>query len=87
VPEGTTAEAIIRTMRDRYGVMISGGYGDLRGKLFRLGHMGMSAHPTALFAQLGVLERSLLDLGVGITPGAGVAAAVEALAGWNSTSP
>jgi pyridoxamine--pyruvate transaminase len=87
VPAGTTAEAIIRTMRERYGVMISGGYGDLSGKLFRLGHMGMSAHPTALFAQLGVLERSLLDLGVGITPGAGVAAAVEALAGWNSTSP
>jgi pyridoxamine---pyruvate transaminase len=80
---GTAAEAVIGTMRDRYGVMISGGYGDLTGKLFRLGHMGMSAHPTALFAQLGVLERSLLDLGVGITPGAGVGAAVEALAGWS----
>jgi pyridoxamine--pyruvate transaminase len=83
VPAGTTADAIIRTMRERYGVMISGGYGDLTGKLFRLGHMGMSAHPTALFAQLGVLERSLLDLGVDIVPGAGVGAAVEALAGWN----
>lgn len=87
VPEGTTAEAIIRTMRDRYGVMISGGYGDLTGKLFRLGHMGVSAHPTALFAQLGVLERSLLDVGVEITPGAGVGAAVEALAGWSDTAP
>jgi pyridoxamine--pyruvate transaminase len=83
VPAGTTAEAIIRTMRDRYGVMISGGYGDLAGKLFRLGHMGMSAHPTALFAELGVLERALLDVGVEVTPGAGVGAAVEALAGWN----
>jgi pyridoxamine--pyruvate transaminase len=83
VPEGTTAEAIIRTMRERYGVMISGGYGDLTGKLFRLGHMGTSAHPTALFAQLGVLERSLLDLGVNIAPGAGVGAAIKALSGWN----
>ncbi len=87
VPEGTTAEAIIRTMRDRYGVMISGGYGDLTGKLFRLGHMGVSAHPTALFAQLGVLERSLLDVGVEIAPGAGVGAAVEALAGWSDADP
>jgi pyridoxamine--pyruvate transaminase len=83
IPEGATAAEIIGTMRDRYGVMISGGYGDLSGKLFRLGHMGLSAHPTALFAQLGVLERSLLDLGVSIQPGAGVGAAVEALAGWS----
>ena len=82
VPEGVSAEAIIGAMRSRYGVMISGGYGELTGKLFRLGHMGMSAHPTALFAQLGVLERSLLDLGVPIAPGAGVGAAIEALAGW-----
>lgn len=83
IPDRTTAEAIIRTMRERYGVMISGGYGDLAGKLFRLGHMGTSAHPTALFAQLGVLERSLLDLGVNVTPGAGVGAAIEVLAGWS----
>src|SRR5699024_475468 len=82
VPAGATAEALIQTMRERYGVMISGGYGALSGKLFRLGHMGVSAHPTALFAQLGVLERALLDLGVSIAPGAGVGAAVEALAGW-----
>ena len=87
VPDGTTAEAIIRTMRDRFGVMISGGYGDLTGKLFRLGHMGVSAHPTALFAQLGVLERTLLDLGVEIAPGAGVGAAVESLTDWDSVSP
>ena len=67
--------------------MISGGYGDLTGKLFRLGHMGVSAHPTALFAQLGVLERTLLDLGVEIAPGAGVGAAVESLTDWDSVSP
>lgn len=82
VPNGATADEIIETMRHRYGVMISGGYGELRGKLFRLGHMGMSAHATALFAQLGVLERTLLDLGVNISPGAGTGAAIEALEGW-----
>lgn len=82
VPSGTSSEAIIDTMRDRYGVMISGGYGELSGKLFRLGHMGMAAHPTTLFAQLGVLERTLLDLGIAVTPGAGTGSAIEALAGW-----
>lgn len=83
-PSGVEAADIIRTMRDRYGVMISGGYGELSGKLVRLGHMGMSAHPTTLFAQLGVLERTLLDLGVQVTPGAGVGAAVSSLSGWSA---
>lgn len=82
-PVGIDAAHLIRTMRDRYGVMISGGYGELTGKLFRLGHMGMSAHPTTLFAQVGVLERTLLDLDVAITPGAGAGAAVSALDGWS----
>lgn len=82
VPEGVTAEAIIDTMRSRYGVMISGGYGELTGQVVRLGHMGMSAHPTTAIAQIGMLERALLDLGVSITPGAGVGAAIESLAAW-----
>ena len=69
-------------MRDRYGVMISGGYGELAGQLFRLGHMGMAAHPTTLFAQLGVLERALADLGYPVEFGAGVGAAVAALDAW-----
>ena len=81
-PNGHDAASIISTMRERYGVMISGGYGELTGKLIRLGHMGVSAHPTTLFAQLGVLERTLLDLGMEIAPGAGVGAAINALSGW-----
>ena len=84
VPDGVAADAIIETMRSRYGVMISGGYGELTGKLFRLGHMGMSAHPTTAIAQIGILERTLLDLGVSISPGAGVGAAIEALSDWRN---
>lgn len=85
-PEGTSAEAIISTLRDRYGVMISGGYGDLSGKLFRLGHLGVTAHPTQLLAQVALLERTLLDLGIQVPPGAGSAAAIEAIAGWNDAT-
>ena len=69
-------------MRDRYGVMISGGYGELAGKLFRLGHMGMAAHPTYLCAQLAMIERTLADLGVPVTLGQGVGAALDSLADW-----
>ncbi len=82
MPEGIEDEALRGLMRDRYGVMISGGYGDLAGKLFRLGHMGPAAHPTYLAAQLAVLERALADLGHPVQLGAGVGAAMEALEGW-----
>jgi pyridoxamine--pyruvate transaminase len=85
-PEGVSAEDIISTLRSRYGVMISGGYGDLSGKLFRLGHMGVSAHPTLAIAQLGLIELALTDLGMTLLRGAGVAAALEALAGWDDST-
>jgi pyridoxamine--pyruvate transaminase len=73
IPEGITDDALRETMRQRYGVMISGGYGELSGKLFRLGHMGMSAHPTTLVAQIGMLERALDDLGMKVDFGPGSA--------------
>lgn len=87
IPEGLTDEQIRGTMRQRYGVMISPGYGELHGKLFRLGHMGPAqAHPTALAAQLAVLERSLADIGYPVDCGEGVGAAMEALAGWDDSA-
>ena len=86
IPEGITAEDVISTLRSKYGVMISGGYGDLSGKLFRLGHMGLSAHPTLAIAQLGLLEMALTSLEMAVPRGAGVAAALEALSGWDDST-
>jgi pyridoxamine--pyruvate transaminase len=85
-PDGTTAEAIIGQLRQRYGVMIAGGYGVLSGKVIRLGHMGMAAHPTQLLAQVALLERVLTDLGVKVEPGAGSAAAIAAFSGWDDAN-
>ncbi len=82
-PDGIDDTELRTRMRNNYGVMISGGYGDVSGKLFRLGHMGLSAHPTSVIAQLGVLERSLADLGHDVQLGAGVAAALAEFADWN----
>jgi len=82
IPEGLTDKQLRGHMRERYGVMISGGYGELAGKLFRLGHMAKAAHPTYLAAQLAVLERTLADLGRPVDFGAGVGAALAALGDW-----
>lgn len=84
IPEGLSDGQLRTHMRERYGIMISGGYGDLLGQLFRLGHMGKAAHPTYLAAQLAVLERTLADLGQPVNFGAGVGAAMAALEGWGS---
>jgi pyridoxamine--pyruvate transaminase len=87
MPEGLNDEQIRGTMRQRYGVMISPGYGELMGKLFRLGHMGPAqAHPTTLAAQLAVLERSLADVGYKVQLGAGVGAAMAALTDWDDSA-
>jgi pyridoxamine--pyruvate transaminase len=84
LPPGLNDEELRATMRTKYGVMISPGYGELYGKLFRLGHMGpMQAHPTALAAQLAILERSLADVGYPVQFGAGVGAAMASLSGWD----
>jgi pyridoxamine--pyruvate transaminase len=81
-PAGLDAGALVTRMRDPYGVKISGGYKELAGVTFRLGHMGVSAHPTHLAALLAVLERSLADLGMPVPLGAGVGAAMALLGGW-----
>lgn len=82
MPAGIEDKQLRNHMRDRYGIMISGGYGELAGQLFRLGHMGKAAHPTYLAAQLAILERSLADLGRPVEFGAGVGAAMAALEEW-----
>ena len=83
VPDGIADSKLRGHMRARYGLMISGAYGELAGKLFRLGHMGMVAHPAYLAAQLAVLERTLVDLGWSVKLGSGVGAAMSELSSWN----
>lgn len=86
MPAGINDADLRNRMRNQYGVMISGGYGAVSGKLFRLGHMGLSAHPTAVIAQIGVLERSLVDLGYQLELGRGVGAALAEFANWDDAA-
>ena len=74
VPEDLEASRLTATLRDRYGVTVAAGQGHLKGKIFRVGHMG-SIHPGDLFNFLGIMERCLTDLGRTGLAGRGVAAA------------
>jgi pyridoxamine--pyruvate transaminase len=86
LPDGVEDTQIINGLRNQYGVMISPGYGELKGKLFRLGHMASAAHPTVVALQLAMLERTLDDIGYPVTLGAGVGAALDALKGWDDST-
>ena len=62
VPEGIDGGAITKKMRDEQGITIAGGQASLKGKIFRLGHLGyMDAYDT--IATIVALEVVLTQLG------------------------
>jgi pyridoxamine--pyruvate transaminase len=80
-PEGVDVQATLRHVRRKYGVMLSGGYGELRDRLFRIGHMGPAAESLYPLVAVSALGRGLADLGVPLDTGAGAAALLEVLSG------
>lgn len=75
-PEGIDAEAVVREARERYGVVISGGLGELTGKLLRIGHMGPTAWPIYVTPALAALGGALKALGHPVDIGAGIETAL-----------
>lgn len=78
-PEGVDVQTTLRHVRRKYGVMLSGGYGELRDRLFRIGHMGPSADSLYPLVAVSALGRGLTDLGVPVDMGAGASAVLELL--------
>ncbi|HTT95302.1 MAG TPA: alanine--glyoxylate aminotransferase family protein [Solirubrobacterales bacterium] len=78
-PEGVTVTETLAHIRDRYGVMLSGGYGELTEKVFRIGHMGTGSRSLYPLVSVAALARGLADLGVEVDVGAASAATLEAL--------
>jgi aspartate aminotransferase-like enzyme len=80
VPNGIDGTAVVKQMRLRYGITIAGGQDHLKGKIVRIAHIGYVSEFDVITAISG-LEMTLSDLGFGIRPGAGVAAAQATFAG------
>jgi aspartate aminotransferase-like enzyme len=79
-PAGVDAADFLKTLRERYGVVLSGGQGELTGKIVRMGTMGDVSESDVLGA-IGAIELALADCGAGASFGNGVAAAATALTG------
>lgn len=77
LPDGSEGAAVRGHCREHYGVMISGGYGELTDSLLRIGHMGPTAQPIFAAVSIAAVGQTLRDLGTAIDVGAGVAAAME----------
>lgn len=71
---GGEAPALLQRAFHRYRISLGAGLGEVAGKLFRVGHLG-DLNETMLLGALAGIEMALLDVGVPITPGAGIAAA------------
>jgi len=79
-PVSVSAEQVRSILKQRFDIILAGGQNHLKGKIFRIGHLGFVADRDILTA-IAALESALVELGVdNVTPGAGVAAAAQIFA-------
>ncbi|HEV2011151.1 MAG TPA: aminotransferase class V-fold PLP-dependent enzyme [Candidatus Limnocylindria bacterium] len=76
MPEGLDSNALIARARDRFDLALGVGLGTLRGRVFRIGHLG-ALNELEVLATLGGVEMALRECGHMVAAGAGVGAAEE----------
>lgn len=86
VPDGIEDVKVRRQLLDEFNIEIAGGFGPLKGKLWRVGLMGYSSQRTNVLLLLAALEKVLLDQGFRVPAGAGVGAAVRSYGQAESVS-
>lgn len=74
VPEGVDAAKVIDRAFRRYNLSLGAGLSKVAGKVFRIGHVG-DGNELMMLSAIGGAELAMLDCGVPIEPGSGIAAA------------
>jgi serine---pyruvate transaminase len=77
VPEGVAGTAIIAHLREAHGVTLAPGHAHLKGKIFRIGHIGWF-DVFDIASAVAAIELSLTELGANIERGVAVARVFEA---------
>jgi len=77
VPAGVDDWKVRGQLLDEFNLEIAGGFGPVKGKIWRVGLMGYSSQKTNVLLFLAALEKVLGDQGFRVPAGAGVAAAVH----------
>jgi len=79
-PQGVGDE-FRKRLQERYGCSVAGGQNELKGKVFRVSHMGY-IDPLDTLGLIAAVEYTLADLGLQLPLGAGVTAAMDVLRDW-----
>jgi aspartate aminotransferase-like enzyme len=76
-PPGVDAVELRLALRDRYGITIAGGHGDVINRLIRIGHIGY-VDVFDISTALAAIELQLVEMGAAVERGAAGAAALAA---------
>lgn len=77
LPEKVQDTTLINAVLSNHGVLIGGGYRELRGRIFRIGHSGYAATPSNVISTLAAVETELRKLGHDCKAGSAVQAALS----------
>jgi aspartate aminotransferase-like enzyme len=78
-PEGLDGKLFLSRLQIRFGIKLAGGQGPLKGRIFRIAHMGASDE-LDIISSLAAIELVLAEMGQDVKLGIGVAAASRVLA-------
>ena len=81
LPEGVSDSQFRGILKDRFGCSVAGGQGDLKGKVFRISHMGY-VDPVETIGLIAAIEYALAECGIAVEIGRGVSAAAKVLKDW-----
>ncbi len=73
---GVDPARVIAIMQDRFGALISGGQGSMKGRILRIGHLGYFDFLETV-GLIGCLELALAEAGASIESGTGTRAALD----------
>ncbi|MGH3077426.1 MAG: pyridoxal-phosphate-dependent aminotransferase family protein [Gaiellaceae bacterium] len=76
-PEGVDARELVLALRDRFGITVAGGHGDLAPRMFRIGHIGYY-DVFDITTALAAVELLLVEDGADVERGIAVSRALEA---------
>lgn len=77
IPAGAADDKVLDLLLNQFGVEIASSFGDLKGKIWRIGNMGYSSRRENILHVLAALEGALSYYGVNINKGEGVKAALN----------
>ncbi len=68
VPRDVDDITFRRSLLTKYNIEISGGLGSLKGKIWRIGHMGLGAEPSSILTTVMAVGKTLQHLGWDVNP-------------------